>query len=664
MASAAPYSASAGGASSLRWDSAPSTESTAAASHTDTYRRPPVTADAIAAEYREAARVLREGQSPRSGDAARNIRSPEAQPAPRLIRSPDARPELRSTQSLSMYDRDLTGGLSRPSSADAAVPTTPNSRNGEAFASPAPGWRSEYKGISQPLFDNLPATPSGVTKQSDILRKYENVTWATPQRVPDGAIGRLGLESPRGLESSKLQQTLDKGRAILDRQRQQMQQAHQYTAGGTDIPAHGTTHGTSSPPSRQYDPHVSDLVDKDAEFFKRRWLSSPDVSVAIAPDAPASSLYSATGGNARGGASRGMTHVSSSASVGSSSSGVAGGSVLASQRSVDEAFDFNAVLDARVKERQMQLSLVEREYQEMLRQRDEQLKLLEMKVSGLSRAMNEREERLATLEARLRATSQARDTAEDALRTARDDIKQLPKREHYEEAMKKNAELRDMCGELQRVLTLKMAEVEEAQDQVQRQVEAMAALRQSIRTNEATQAAAEAERKDTYLRKLVGDLESRDALIREMEDRLRRAEADAVAAGEVAKQQRTIDKMRTSMKTLVDENQSLIEENTSLRQLCDSAAFRNSTPGMERLEQLLAASLSQIRALSQLCTVVSQGGTPNVNLLLGLEDAPRAEGRQNPISVAENIQREIERLRGFISDRYAEEMGKHACAVQ
>ncbi|XP_062511618.1 centrosomal protein of 85 kDa-like isoform X2 [Corticium candelabrum] len=169
-----------------------------------------------------------------------------------------------------------------------------------------------------------------------------------------------------------------------------------------------------------------------------------------------------------------------------------------------------------------------------------------------------------------------------------------------------------------------------------------------------------------------------------LEQRLQQEE-DTVTAlrTSLATAEEELVKTKATLRTLTDNNQELLDKTLTLQ---DQLTLRTShaddcardlQSAAMKLQSLMKSSIQDLRDLVNCGMEVADGRDPNLNMLLGtdmrslpseshlLEESDPITGVQMLIGTVDHLQRDIESLRTYIRDAYAERMGRTAvCAVQ
>ncbi|XP_048577852.1 centrosomal protein of 85 kDa isoform X2 [Nematostella vectensis] len=163
-----------------------------------------------------------------------------------------------------------------------------------------------------------------------------------------------------------------------------------------------------------------------------------------------------------------------------------------------------------------------------------------------------------------------------------------------------------------------------------------------------------------------------------LEERLVQEENMVVALrDEVNSRDQSIRELRKSIKEVSCQMQDLMESNLNLKSACDKYEKANSKEKREansRLWREMARCASDLKGVVQLCSARKNGEDPNISLLFGSkgnttvteefgEFTDDVDSVNKRILKLNELQTEIEALRTFISDQYAEDIGNN-CTTQ
>eukprot|EP00794_Sanderia_malayensis_P000476 gene476-1121_t len=143
-----------------------------------------------------------------------------------------------------------------------------------------------------------------------------------------------------------------------------------------------------------------------------------------------------------------------------------------------------------------------------------------------------------------------------------------------------------------------------------------------------------------------------------------------------------LEELRTSVKQVATKNQDLMSENLALKDILselDRLTCKEVQQVHIQVHKELNVCVAEIKYLIQLCSETAEGKDPNMSALLGIkgqQDIEVAEDSEdvigNPFSIEfgriklkkiRELRGEIDKLRTFVSDKYAEEVGNN-CVTQ
>jgi len=139
-----------------------------------------------------------------------------------------------------------------------------------------------------------------------------------------------------------------------------------------------------------------------------------------------------------------------------------------------------------------------------------------------------------------------------------------------------------------------------------------------------------------------------------------------------------INDIKASMKQIQDKNQELMRENLALRDILEELETLTSAEvhdAHNQVQKELACCVSEINFLIDLCSEIAEGKDPNMSALLGIKGNSEieiegttsnpfsAEAAKLTLSKIRKLRSEIDKLRTFVSDKYAEDVGNN-CITQ
>lgn len=185
-----------------------------------------------------------------------------------------------------------------------------------------------------------------------------------------------------------------------------------------------------------------------------------------------------------------------------------------------------------------------------------------------------------------------------------------------------------------------------------------------------------ADSKHKQIRKL--QLQHKDQ-IHEMERRLMQEEDGSVALKEEIKnREMDIEKLRRTVKNLAAENQEILaaklklqDENKELQNVVSSEKFKDR----QEITKDLSDCIKEVQNLVGVCCQSAEGAEPNVSMLLGIRSSSsmscdagyhgdtEEDSLKRQVEQLQQIRQDIELLRGYLSDKYAEAVGEN-CVTQ
>ncbi|XP_076076468.1 centrosomal protein of 85 kDa-like isoform X1 [Mytilus galloprovincialis] len=139
-------------------------------------------------------------------------------------------------------------------------------------------------------------------------------------------------------------------------------------------------------------------------------------------------------------------------------------------------------------------------------------------------------------------------------------------------------------------------------------------------------------------------------------------------------------KMRRALKELGCKNQDLMEQNLIIREQLKHLEYLSTDETQKlqrRFTQEMGLCFSELQSLVNICMQRAEGQDPNMSMLLGVRPPTNEQELDTPVSSDEkqtlrhwlsklrDLRSEVEKLRGMISNKYAEDMGDNLnCATQ
>lgn len=148
---------------------------------------------------------------------------------------------------------------------------------------------------------------------------------------------------------------------------------------------------------------------------------------------------------------------------------------------------------------------------------------------------------------------------------------------------------------------------------------------------------------------------------------------------ELVAKENSLEEVRKAVKEIASHNQDLLEENLNLQCRCEQLQILNSKEKLESRRKLwkeLSECTAELTAVVQVCRERREGKDPDMSVLLGLRstsmDEDNSESKdtsddvdavKSKINQVQRLRSDVEDLRKFISDQYAEDIGNN-CRMQ
>ncbi|XP_027052530.1 centrosomal protein of 85 kDa-like [Pocillopora damicornis] len=148
---------------------------------------------------------------------------------------------------------------------------------------------------------------------------------------------------------------------------------------------------------------------------------------------------------------------------------------------------------------------------------------------------------------------------------------------------------------------------------------------------------------------------------------------------ELVAKENSLEEVRKAVKEIASHNQDLLEENLNLQCRCEQLQILNSKEKLESQRKLwkeLSECTAELTAVVQVCRERREGKDPDMSVLLGLRstsmDEDDSESKdtsddvdavKSKINQVQRLRSDVEDLRKFISDQYAEDIGNN-CRMQ
>ncbi|XP_020626663.1 centrosomal protein of 85 kDa-like [Orbicella faveolata] len=141
----------------------------------------------------------------------------------------------------------------------------------------------------------------------------------------------------------------------------------------------------------------------------------------------------------------------------------------------------------------------------------------------------------------------------------------------------------------------------------------------------------------------------------------------------------SLDEVKKAVKDIASHNQDLLEENLNLQCRCEQLQKLSSKEKLESQRKLwkeLSECTAELKSVVQVCRERKQGKDPDMSILLGLRstttDEEEADSKdssddvdviKSKINGVQQLRLDVEDLRKFICDQYAEDIGNN-CRMQ
>lgn len=148
---------------------------------------------------------------------------------------------------------------------------------------------------------------------------------------------------------------------------------------------------------------------------------------------------------------------------------------------------------------------------------------------------------------------------------------------------------------------------------------------------------------------------------------------------ELIEKENVLEEMKKALKEIAAHNQDLLEENLNLQSSCTELtklSSKEKSDAQRKLWKELSDCTSELKAVIQVCQERKEGKDPDMSVLLGLRSTS-ADDEENEsaaffddmnaikskLNGVKRLRLEVEGLRKFISDQYAEDIGNN-CRMQ
>jgi len=148
---------------------------------------------------------------------------------------------------------------------------------------------------------------------------------------------------------------------------------------------------------------------------------------------------------------------------------------------------------------------------------------------------------------------------------------------------------------------------------------------------------------------------------------------------ELTGKENTLEEMKKALKEIAANNQDLLEENLNLQGSCEQLQKLSSEEKSDvqrKLWKELSDCTSELKAVVQVCQERKEGKDPDMSVMLGLRststEADENESAaslddisaiKSKLNAVKKLRLEVEGLRKFLSDQYAEDIGNN-CRMQ
>lgn len=148
---------------------------------------------------------------------------------------------------------------------------------------------------------------------------------------------------------------------------------------------------------------------------------------------------------------------------------------------------------------------------------------------------------------------------------------------------------------------------------------------------------------------------------------------------ELTGKENTLEEMKKALKEIAANNQDLLEENLNLQGSCEQLqklSSKEKSDVQRKLWKELSDCTSELKAVVQVCQERKEGKDPDMSVMLGLRststEADENESAaslddisaiKSKLNAVKKLRLEVEGLRKFLSDQYAEDIGNN-CRMQ
>ncbi|XP_015772738.1 PREDICTED: centrosomal protein of 85 kDa-like [Acropora digitifera] len=148
---------------------------------------------------------------------------------------------------------------------------------------------------------------------------------------------------------------------------------------------------------------------------------------------------------------------------------------------------------------------------------------------------------------------------------------------------------------------------------------------------------------------------------------------------ELTGKENTLEEMKKALKEITANNQDLLEENLNLQGSCEQLqklSSKEKSDVQRKLWKELSDCTSELKAVVQVCQERKEGKDPDMSVMLGLRststEADENESAaslddisaiKSKLNAVKKLRLEVEGLRKFLSDQYAEDIGNN-CRMQ
>eukprot|EP00112_Aurelia_sp_Birch-Aquarium-sp1_P012010 Seg2521.5_Seg2521.6 transcript_id=Seg2521.5_Seg2521.6/GoldUCD/mRNA.D3Y31 product="Centrosomal protein of 85 kDa" protein_id=Seg2521.5_Seg2521.6/GoldUCD/D3Y31 len=170
--------------------------------------------------------------------------------------------------------------------------------------------------------------------------------------------------------------------------------------------------------------------------------------------------------------------------------------------------------------------------------------------------------------------------------------------------------------------------------------------------------------------------------VKALEERLTQEEDTVnVLRKDVETKDKALEDMKSSVKQISSKNQDLMRDNLTLKEI-HQEVDRLTSPEVQQahfqVHKELSSCVVEIKRLIDICSETAEGRDPNMSALLGIKGhagSPMDDSNELPhdpfgidsakvkLTKIRQLRSEIDKLRTFVSDKYAEEVGNN-CVTQ